>query len=261
MNKLIASLIVLASTCYLMAAETTNPTLAAKSTAVQKAYMKKFGGFVVQPGSQKGVIAFVNQQRTVAKDEIEKVIATIRGEMKYDIRLMDADSKMGLPSEKTMNALGAEVAIFILEDPQLPSLLSAPDSRWSLVNVATLKSGLSNDILGRRLLAVRARGQLMRAFALACGLGTSTYPNNLLNITEIKELDTAKVDSLVYDMVVRCNAHLKKIGITPERRVMYSRACAEGWAHAPTNEYQKAVWSTIRAEKERGPAKAIQIKP
>lgn len=261
MNKLIASLIVLASTCCLVVADTTNLTLSAKSAAVQEAYMKKFGGFVVQPGSQRGVIAFVNQQRTIAQGEIEKVIATIRGEMKYDIRIMEADSMTSMPSEKTLKVLGAEVAIFIVENPQLPSLLSAPDSRWSLVNVAKLKSGLSDDILGRRLLAVRARGQLMRAFALACGLGTSTYPNNLLNVTEIQELDTAKVDSLVYDMVVRCNAHLKKIGITQERRVMYSRACAEGWAHAPTNEYQKAVWSTIRAEKERGPAKAIQIKP
>ena len=39
----------------------------------------------------------------------------------------------------------------------------------------------------------------------------------------------------------------------------YRKACREGWAPAPTNDVQKAIWEDINATKERGPANALPI--
>jgi len=43
--------------------------------------------------------------------------------------------------------------------------------------------------------------------------------------------------------------------------VNYKKAVAEGWAPAPTNDVQKAIWDRMKAEKERGPANAVKITP
>ena len=55
--------------------------------------------------------------------------------------------------------------------------------------------------------------------------------------------------------------HLKGIGVKPARRTTYKRACQEGWAPAPTNAYQKAIWEQVKADKERGPTNPITIPP
>ena len=43
---------------------------------------------------------------------------------------------------------------------------------------------------------------------------------------------------------------LPQMGIPQIRRVSYKNACEEGWAPAPTNEFQKAIWEKVKAEKE-----------
>ena len=53
--------------------------------------------------------------------------------------------------------------------------------------------------------------------------------------------------------------YLASAGVTPLRKTIYRKACQEGWAPAPTNEYQKAIWDKVRSEKERGPTNPIEI--
>ena len=38
-----------------------------------------------------------------------------------------------------------------------------------------------------------------------------------------------------------------RFGVSKERRVPYRVACQQGWAPAPTNDYQKAVWEEVHA--------------
>ena len=44
-------------------------------------------------------------------------------------------------------------------------------------------------------------------------------------------------------------------GITPIYRTTYRQACIEGWAPAPTNDFQKAIFERDKSDKERGPTK------
>ena len=43
----------------------------------------------------------------------------------------------------------------------------------------------------------------------------------------------------------------------PGKRSVYRKACEEGWAPAPTNDVQKAIWDKVHAM----PTEPIKIKP
>ena len=48
----------------------------------------------------------------------------------------------------------------------------------------------------------------------------------------------------------------EKAGVTKSKMTTYLKACQEGWAPAPTNDYQKAIWEETR----KLPEKPLQIK-
>ena len=51
------------------------------------------------------------------------------------------------------------------------------------------------------------------------------------------------------------NAHTSERGCQHGKRAVYRKACMDGWAPAPTNEYQKAIWDQVHAI----PTKPIKI--
>ena len=62
----------------------------------------------------------------------------------------------------------------------------------------------------------------------------------------------------VYDKV---QSTCQTLNVDMLRKVSYKRACIEGWAPAPTNDIQKAIWEQAKADKERGPTNPIKIPP
>lgn len=230
---------------------------AERSKQIHEVYERKFGGFVIQPGSRVGTIGFVNAQKELPAEEITSVISTIKSGLAYNIVETNAVFPTPFPTASDMKSKGLNAAIYVVSSDDLPSLLVSPEENWSVVNVRRCREGLSDDILGKRLFALRCRGELIRGFAQACGIWTSNYKDNILNVRSPKELDTMKADALVADMLQRCKSHLALIGVTEERKVMYTRACHEGWAPAPTNDYQKAIWDKVH----KLPTEPIKIEP
>ena len=50
--------------------------------------------------------------------------------------------------------------------------------------------------------------------------------------------------------------NMPRAGVTPWKVTTYKRACEEGWAPAPTNEYQQAIWDKVHAV----PTEPLKIK-
>ena len=65
-------------------------------------------------------------------------------------------------------------------------------------------------------------------------------------IKEPKDLDKM-LEAAPVDAIQRAIESLKVYGVTPQEMSTYKKACQEGWAPAPTNEYQKAVWDKVHA--------------
>ena len=229
----------------------------ARKGALKKLYDEKFGGVLVQPGSRQGCVGFLNAQSKVPEKEITKVMANLKRLVKQDMRMVSV-SVNGIPSRADVEKADVTVAVFAVNDPALPALLAAPEERWSLVNVAKLGVGLSNSAASDVLLATRFRAELMRAFSLVAGGASSQYPNNIHMATEVAQLDSMDADALTMDVIQRCQNHLlKNLNVRPERIVTYKKACEEGWAPAPTNDVQKAIWDKVH----QLPTEPIKIKP
>jgi hypothetical protein len=52
---------------------------------------------------------------------------------------------------------------------------------------------------------------------------------------------------------------MKPLGVLPAQRATDMKACQEGWAPAPTNDVQKAIWEKVKAEKSEKPSKPIKV--
>ena len=147
------------------------------------------------------------------------------------------------------------VSLFVVDDEKLPPILSAPDSRWSLVNVAPLTKGRGEK---PAFFSARVRKQLSRAFALLCGGAESQFPGALTSgIASIDDLDSHFDYQLPVDVLTRFRTYLKPFGVSPASFTSYRQACKEGWAPAPTNDVQKAIWDKVHEI----PTEPITIKP
>lgn len=261
-KAIICSFAILASA--LLAEKAAGHKATAEEREVRKAkfheiQMKKNGGVVIKPGSQQGHVLIVNIQKRVPSGVLELTARLLAKELRIDVKVgtvnEDVTSKT---AAKAVSAMRTQLALFIVDHPDdSTSLLIAPENRWGMVNVAPLAVGATNEVL-----AARVRKEISRAFAMLAGAMTSQYQASILSpIFQPEALDEKSELRLPYDVQSRVISSLPSFGITPYIQANYRKACQEGWAPAPTNDFQKAIWEKVKADKERGPTNPILIPP
>ena len=218
---------------------------AEKKARAKAAIMKHLGGYLIQPGSQKGHVAFFNAQSRVGAEIFDSVSRRMR-------TFMHLMSKV-YPQKKPVtpgNAVGlmedvdTQAAVFLVESAELPALLTAPEQKWAIVNVGALAAD-KPDAEKLRLRVVR---ELWRGLAYACGAGVSSTPHCVMNpCFSLADLDAFDSDMISMEPFMTMREVFPKMGISPYRRVTYKMAVKEGWAPAPTNEFQKAIWDKGKA--------------
>ncbi len=65
------------------------------------------------------------------------------------------------------------------------------------------------------------------------------------NMVTLKDLDKCKVDRPGPSTLNSSHESAIFFGIEPLKVASYMRACQEGWAPAPTNDIQKAIWNEV----------------
>ena len=139
--------------------------------------------------------------------------------------------------------LKADFAIFIVDNKVLPPSLIAVESQWAILNVGALQTNGANEEIVR----IRARNEFSRVFSILCGAFCSQYPAPLMNlVTDLSDLDLC-LAAPPGDVGTRVKGYLEKRGVQAERKVLYRKAVQEGWASAPTNKFQQAVWDEVHA--------------
>ena len=227
-----------------------------KGLTIDQVYEMKFGGRLKRAGTGLGSTGFINVGTAVEQAQINRVIATLGKSLMHKQKSLTLASLDGLPTRATVDKLGISVGVFVVSDAKLPPMLVAPEDRWALVNVAKLNDGLRKDAAGEAAYNARCRGELQRAFFYVAGCGSSQYDGNLMCVNEVVQLDNVNPDLIVMDAVMRSQKYLKSIGVTLPKFASYKKACEEGWAPAPTNDIQKAIWDKIHAI----PDKPMKIK-
>jgi hypothetical protein len=150
-----------------------------------------------------------------------------------------ADALKGMPKN------GEAIAVLIVDDGawDVPMFV-APEKGWAIVNVAPLKKDSKSDAF----IKARLEKEIVRAALYVCGGANSQYENSLMKpIQEAKELDMLMNSGAPMDVVGRTYNYLPSFGISPNPYVTYLQACKQGWAPAPTNDIQKAIWDKVHA--------------
>jgi len=248
LTKSVAAAAVLAAFSAMGAQEAAKPE---DPAAFREAAIARAGGYVARPGSMKGQIAFIDAGSGIGEDELRKVVSALGEKLaKYDVRVEKAEA--GSPAAVKARS-GADVAVVVVDDDATPAMLVAPEDRWAAVNVRKVSEGLKGSAVGR-FRASRCRKEILRAFTFVCGGVASSFDGNILDVPSPAELDL-RDEFIPFDKFAAFTKHLSGIGVTPRRLVTYKRACREGWAPAPTNDVQKAIWDEVH----QLPTKPIKI--
>jgi len=139
---------------------------------------------------------------------------------------------------------GANAALVIVDDAEIPVLVMANEDFWGVINVRKLS--LDTDSKDGSFYQERCGKETIRALAMLCGGGSSMYPNNILGEPTFRTIDPIKAGVPV-DRVSAIRRYLKPLGVTEAVYVSYEQACEEGWAPQPTNDIQKAIWDEVHA--------------
>jgi len=123
-----------------------------------------------------------------------------------------------------------------------------------LVNV----SALVLDKPKLQIINARVSKEIARGLCYSCGAGASSVNESLMGAKKsVTDLDRLVEVEYPMDVVPRMRTYLNSLGVTPLIQVPYIRACREGWAKDPTNQYQKAIWDKVH----QLPTEPIKIKP
>ena len=207
---------------------------------------RQTGGVLTRPGTDEGRIAFVNCQEKFGQNALEDIVRQL-GRLSR-LNIISVKGKKELDPSEVCRAHGVEVAVVLSDRPGKPLMLLAPEDGWGEVNVARIP-------VGEKFNAGCCK-ELLRAFGLLCGGGLSMQQGNILSEVRLEKTYDLQ-NTLPQDVTVRQLKYLAEMGVKPQSRTTYRKACEEGWAPAPTNDVQKAIWDKVHEM----PTEPIKIKP
>ncbi len=222
--------------------------------------VKKEGGLV--DGLIDGrVLRLVNAQKAVPDAEIAEIVKAMRTTLRVVVECVPGtDNASKCPfgiAERGFDSGNVAGVVALVESDKFPRLTIRPEEHTAIVNVTELTNGVPDAAQ----LALRVRKEVWRGFGYAMGAANSGYqPCVMRDITSLADLDAKPIAILSPEPLMRIDPALRRLGLAQIRRATYKRACEEGWAPPPTNDWQKAVWEKIKAEQSEAPTKGIKIK-
>ena len=126
-----------------------------------------------------------------------------------------------------------------------------PEEHLALVNMTVLSKGVSSGVRQDRIekLTWRAIGHIV-----GCG-SPDGYTCVMKPLRNMAELDAMPNKFIHPASFFKARPYFDMCGVTPARKGTYEAACQQGWAPAPTNDLQKAIWDKVHAI----PANPIKI--
>ncbi len=238
------------------AARQLSPEEAAARAERRARFNERTGGLVEKPGN--GVVVVANAQSRIGVNEVTHAASLITREFRIAQKVVACRSFDITTAKGEVETNKASALVFVVNEPSLPMSLIASEARWAVVNVAPLLADRPSE--GK--LRLRYRKMFMRVASALLGAGASNYKLSIMqNVSGLDDLDAISGLGLDPQSLMAVLQRLQKMGMAAPKLVPYLKACQEGWAPAPTNDYQKAVWERVRSEKERGPANGLRIEP
>ena len=201
-------------------------------------------------------LKLANGQKKVGENVFKETAQSIHSGLRFPIAYAEIPAQQ-TAAESFSERDGAVVAL-VSRGAKTPMLIVAPEAKWAEVNV----DALAADGIDAKKLEARVMKELWRATVYVLGAANSSFqPCLMRDIHSLAELDAVETFAPCPEPFNKMMVSAAALKIRPVRTTTYKRACEEGWAPAPTNAVQKAIWEKVRAEKERGPTSPITIPP
>ena len=210
-----------------------------------KMMMKRYGGILRKSGSAHGKVVFLNAQKKVGRDGLQRALDVIEERIHPIWEWKEAGGPVNAHNPTgALKSAGADIGVVLVEDAEAAGLVTAPECGWAVVNVAALSDGCDAETLAKRV-----RIEVLRAFALIGGAAFMQRDQIVMrpDIMTARDLDMIKEENYGIDVAYAISEGLPKRGVTPWLEVTYKKACQEGWAPPPTNDVQKAIWDKAHA--------------
>lgn len=233
----------------------TNSGLTRAEIEMRPEVQRKTGGFIDAPAVGIGIVV-IDARRKIgaAADQFAKVFGEL-SKMNVSVE------KATVPDGKTirafclerMQALSAVFALSVVDDNVSAGVSIYPEERIAVVNADKYSEGI--DPVRREERIVK---ELWRSLGFVSGIGYAPYPNDVFQpVYTVEELDALRWQVMQPMNFQKMYATTSKFGVKRARRIPYRLAVMEGWAPAPTNQYQQAIWDKIH----QLPTEPIKIKP
>jgi hypothetical protein len=199
------------------------------------------GGHLIKENTGRGIVKILVASKKVNMDLLRISISKIERLMKVNTEVLYIDNK-NVSVENALKLKGeqkANIAVFVIENSKLPRLLSAPEEGWSIVNIDSLINSSEKVIFNR------INKEVIRATSLATGC--ANVGGCMQQVVDVNSLDALISDSFPINMRAQIYKSIESFGIEPRIEASYKVACQQGWAPAPTNDIQKAIWDKVHA--------------
>ena len=207
----------------------------------REALIARAGGLIPKPGTPSGRIAFVNAQKRIPVEDFKVTRAKNSTKLRGVDYWTEAESVSVSNANELRKAANAQIAVFIVDAPDLPISLIAIEDGWAIMNIRPLYEGkVSEDLLRHR-----AKNEFARVYGIICGGVSSQFKSQIMNMVSKPSDLNGCTDELPVDVTAKMPAYLEGRGVKSIQLVPYRRACQEGWAAQPTNDIQKAIWNQV----------------
>ena len=202
--------------------------------------LKETGGIVMTPETGPW-IAVVNAQTKIDADFYAGEIDHVSKVFRYPFHSIESTNSWR-DAARSEVARGATLAVVVGDVEGESSLVVLPSEQIALVNVAALATE------DKAVFNERFHRELLRGLAFTFGLGYSAGSGSVMKpVKSVMELDSLDGRQLGPDAMGLSMRLAQTRGLTMMRKVPYKFAVKEGWAPAPTNDLQKAVWDEVKA--------------
>ena len=212
--------------------------------SVRRASERKTGGRIRRANSASGWFILVNAAKDIPVETLNAVLAVIEKRAKVMTKTVAADGCKSADAKAAIAKAGGKLGVLLVSEVGAPSLVVAPEDGWAVVNTTALAAGNpAPDVLQSRI-----RKELLRAFAFVAGGAYAARGDFLMrDVKTPQDLDGLRMEDFGIDLLRRFEEGIPSYGITPWHETTYLRACQEGWAPAPTNDAQRAIWEKVHA--------------
>ena len=197
------------------------------------------GGFLTRK-TEGGVVRFVDIRGGKATD-LSRIVADIASAANVAAETAKAERREGTGPLETAKASlsekGVAVAIVVCDDgSDSPALIVCPEDRMAVVNAGKLRDA-DAVVFERRL-----KNEMLRAVGFVLGGYASIYPGVMKPVYKVADLDALPP---VFSPPVQGFIHegAAAFKVAKIEHVPYAVAVKQGWAPAPTNDVQRAVWA------------------